>query len=102
MFGASFPFKIQEKNPNIKNLGGRGLRGPKILYAEILRVFFWCLKEFRLFSTPNPPPDPKKKFTLFFSLESRQGNGVSECAQHLHDSTVAVGRGQSYIVLSSP
>ena len=38
MFGASFPFRIKEK-AYIKNFEG-GLGGPKILYAEFLRVFF--------------------------------------------------------------
>ena len=41
MFGGSF--KIQEKNPNIKIFSWGGLRGPKILYAEILHVFYFRL-----------------------------------------------------------
>ena len=44
-FGASS--QNTGKCPNIKNFGrGGGLRGPKILYSEILRVFFCALIEF--------------------------------------------------------
>ena len=43
MFGASFPFKIQEKGLH-KEFRGGSLGGPKILYAEFLRVLkaFFC------------------------------------------------------------
>ena len=43
MRGASLPFKIQEKNPCIKNFGGGGFRAPKMLYALILCVFYLLL-----------------------------------------------------------
>ena len=44
MFGASFPFRIQEKGLHKESRGGGGLGGPKILYAEFLRVLFLHLK----------------------------------------------------------
>ena len=42
MFRPPFPSK-HRKNPNKKNFGGGGLKGPKILYAEILHVFYLLL-----------------------------------------------------------
>ena len=40
--GAPFPSKYRKK-PKHKEFFGGGLRGPKILYAEILYVFYFCL-----------------------------------------------------------
>ena len=37
IFGASFPFKIQQRASNVKNFGD--IKGSKMLFAEILRVF---------------------------------------------------------------
>ena len=60
MFGAFFPFKTQEK-PKHKEFGGGGGGASKILYAEILRVFFRALKVSRdmKIRINCPPPTPK-------------------------------------------
>ena len=40
MFGASCPLEMQEKGQTLRISGEGGLRGPKILYAEILCVLY--------------------------------------------------------------
>ena len=65
MFGASFLSKHREKPKHKEFRRGGGLRGPKILYAEILRVFYlqsqnsWKIVDFDALSPRCQEAPPK-------------------------------------------